>query len=230
MKRLKLQTKTVVITNETSCKCFLLCSNLFILTRSFSISRFVYVTCGLCGKSLRSMSRLDIPPVFLTGCHLILSFWFHGDFSYIFPYLHGITRLFSQKLQVSLRESSESSENCSHKKFHWNIQSNPAIHISQKAYVTHPGILIWWSQFVSPKPNLTWSHLLSPVPTKKTHQKQHPQLTGAWFFSGLVASGRDFPQRRSLRHLVISQVVLHGTARFYLFIDIYSLKSWNMYR
>ena len=118
MKRLKLQTKTVVITNETSCKCFLLCSNLCILTHYFSISRFVYVTCGLCGKSLRSMLRLDIPPVFLTRCHLILSFWFHGDLSCIFPYLHGITRLFSQKLQVSLRESSESSENCSHKKFH----------------------------------------------------------------------------------------------------------------
>ena len=66
------------------------------------------------------------------------------------------------------------------------------------------------------QPNL--KPLFVPGPNEKTHQKQNPQLTGAWIFSGLVASGWDFPQRRSLRHLVISQVVLHGTARFYLHI------------
>ena len=85
MKRLKLQTKTVVITKETSCKCFLLCSNLCILTCSFSISRFVYVTCGLCGKSLRSMLRLDIPPVFMPWRFFIYFPLPPWDHTFVFP-------------------------------------------------------------------------------------------------------------------------------------------------
>lgn len=178
----------MVITNETSCKCFLLCSNLCILTRSFSISRFVYVTCGLCGKSLRSMLRLDIPPVFLTGCHLILSFWFHGDFSCIFPYLHGITRLFSQKLQVSLRESSESSENCSHKKNFIEIYNPILLFIFPKKICDSSGYLDLVKPicFSKTQPNLKPPFV--PFPTKNPPNNISTTHGGRWIFSGLAAS------------------------------------------
>lgn len=95
----------------------------------------------------------------------------------------------------------------------------------QKKYVTHPGILIWWSQFVSQKPNLTWSHLLSPS-QRKTHQTIYPQLTAAvGFFRDWQPVAEIFLSNAEIWGMVycVPRSWDHGTGRF---TYMNSLKSW----